>query len=154
MQSATNFYHLIFHFFILESSHKNVLYKIQCQFSSHFFADCFKAFQNSQLKSNFIKLINLLQQRSKASSGILQNFWISLSIWKKNVIPVRFIFLDKLRKQDSMIYFQGITWWLEHFIIVYPLMICLSFIFLFFSSLAMNECTGVTNQQAEMINST
>ena len=118
------------------------------------FADCLKTFQSSQLKSNFVELINLLQQRSKASSRIIKNFSISLSIWKKYAIPVRFIFLDKLQKQDSMIYFQGITWWLEQSIIVYPLMICLSFIFLFFSYLVMNEWTGITNQQAEMINST
>ena len=46
-----------------------------------------------------------------------ENFWISWNIWKKYAIPVRFIFLYKLRQQDSMIYFQGITWILEQLII-------------------------------------
>ena len=46
-----------------------------------------------------------------------ENFWISWNIWKKYAIPVRLIFLYKLRQQDSMIYFQGITWILEQLII-------------------------------------
>ena len=108
---------LIFHFFISESQHQNILYKVACQFSRHLFADCFRTFQNFKLKSSFLKLINLSQQRSEASSSILKSFWISGNIWKNYAIPARFTFLNKLRKQDGTIYFQGITWWLEQLII-------------------------------------
>ena len=57
---------------------------------------------------------------------------------KKIAIPLRYTFIYKLRKQDGMIYFQSITWWLEQLIIKFILLWFLfRLLLLLFSSLVM-----------------
>ena len=68
----------------------------------------------------------------------LQAFLKIFELVKKIAIPLRYTLIYRLRKQDGMIYFQSIAWWLEQLIIKFILLWFLfRLLLLLFSSLVM-----------------